>query len=90
MDPAQPVDRTAALRQWKALAVDAILARAADTAAFGLNAVSDGSHVVLPGAARKLVRQLRTAGYRPVPVAVPELRKAGGGPKCRVLELRSE
>ncbi|MFD8595311.1 dimethylargininase [Kitasatospora sp. NPDC059646] len=69
---------------------DAILARAADAAAFGLNAVSDGRHVVLPDGARGLAEQLRAAGYEPVPVAVPELRKAGGGPKCCVLELRPE
>ncbi|MGW4697053.1 dimethylargininase [Kitasatospora cineracea] len=69
---------------------DAILARAPDAAAFGLNAISDGRHVVLPDGARGLAEQLRAAGYVPVPVGLPELRKAGGGPKCCVLELRPE
>ncbi|KDN87572.1 dimethylargininase [Kitasatospora cheerisanensis] len=80
----------ASRRLLRRLYPDAILARAADAAAFGLNAVSDGRHVVLPDAARGLAEQLRAAGFEPVPVAVPELRKAGGGPKCCVLELRSE
>ncbi|MFI9785053.1 dimethylargininase [Kitasatospora sp. NPDC051984] len=69
---------------------DAILAHGADAAVFGLNAVSDGRHVVLPATAQGLADQLHAAGYQPVPVALPELRKAGGGPKCCVLELRSD
>ncbi|WP_282204742.1 dimethylargininase [Kitasatospora fiedleri] len=69
---------------------DAILADASDAAAFGLNAISDGRHVVLPDGARGLAEQLRAAGFVPVPVDLPELRKAGGGPKCCVLELRPE
>ncbi|GAA2746657.1 hypothetical protein GCM10010440_39320 [Kitasatospora cinereorecta] len=68
---------------------DAILADEADAAVFGLNAVSDGRHVVLPAAARSLAHRLHAAGFTPVPVAVPELMKAGGGPKCCTLELRS-
>ncbi|MGW4379775.1 dimethylargininase [Kitasatospora sp. NPDC004531] len=80
----------ASRRLLRRLYPDAILAGPSDAAAFGLNAVSDGRHVVLPDGARALAEQLRGAGYEPVPVAVPELRKAGGGPKCCVLELRSE
>ncbi|MFJ1756944.1 dimethylargininase [Kitasatospora sp. NPDC088134] len=76
-------------RLLRRLYLDALLADARDAAAFGLNAVSDGQHVVLPDGARALADRLRAAGFTSVPVAVPELRKAGGGPKCCVLELRS-
>ncbi|WP_431683297.1 dimethylargininase [Kitasatospora sp. KL5] len=71
-----------------ALYPNAILADEADAAAFGLNAISDGRHVVLPRAAAGLAAQLHAHGYRPVPVEMPELLKAGGGPKCCTLELR--
>ena len=68
---------------------DALIAEASDAAVLGLNAVSDGLHVVLPIEADSLAERLRARGYRPVPVALSELRKAGGGPKCCTLELRS-
>lgn len=67
---------------------DAIEASLADAAAFGLNAVSDGLHVVLPVQAERLAATLRERGYRPVGVDLSELRKAGGGAKCCTLELR--
>jgi N-dimethylarginine dimethylaminohydrolase len=67
---------------------DAILATADDAAAFGLNAVSDGRHVVLPAQATGLAAQLAARGFEPVPVDVSEFSKAGGGPKCCTLELR--
>ena len=68
---------------------DAIIATAADAAVLGLNAVSDGYHVVLPAEAVGLAEVLRSRGYEPVPVELGELRKAGGGPKCCTLELRA-
>ncbi len=68
---------------------DAIIATAADAAVLGLNAVSDGYHVVLPAEAVGLATVLRARGYEPVPVELSELRKAGGGPKCCTLELRA-
>jgi N-dimethylarginine dimethylaminohydrolase len=68
---------------------DAILATAADAEVFGLNAVSDGRHVVLPEAAANLIGQLRSRGYTPIGVDVSELNKAGGAVKCCTLELRS-
>jgi N-dimethylarginine dimethylaminohydrolase len=68
---------------------DAIRAELADAEVLGLNAVSDGTHVVLPVQAQGLVRQVAERGLVPVPVDVSELRKAGGGPKCCTLELRS-
>ena len=54
----------------------------------GLNAVSDGQHVVLPVQARGLAAQLSERGFTPVGVDVSELLKGGGGPKCCTLELR--
>jgi N-dimethylarginine dimethylaminohydrolase len=68
---------------------DAILASPADASVLGLNAVSDGHHVVLPVQAPGLARQFRERGFVPVPVDLSELLKAGGGPKCCTLELRS-
>jgi N-dimethylarginine dimethylaminohydrolase len=67
---------------------DAVLCSEADAAVFGLNAVSDGRHVVLASAAEELAAQLAARGYVPVGVDLSELRKAGGGAKCCTLELR--
>jgi N-dimethylarginine dimethylaminohydrolase len=67
---------------------DAVVASDEDAAAFGLNAWSDGYHVVLPAGATGLEDQLRARGYEPIPVDVSELLKAGGGVKCCTLELR--
>lgn len=66
---------------------DAVLATDADAEAFGVNAVSDGRHVVLPQAATHLIGALRGRGFEPVGVDVSELLKAGGGVKCCTLEL---
>jgi N-dimethylarginine dimethylaminohydrolase len=68
---------------------DAILATEADAVVLGLNAVSDGRHVVLPSAAQDLAAQLRERGYEPVGVDLSELLKAGGSVKCCTLEIRS-
>jgi len=59
-----------------------------DAEVLGLNAISDGQHVVLPEQATGLIGQLTTAGFTPVGVDLSELLKAGGGPKCCTLELR--
>ncbi|HEY1174571.1 MAG TPA: arginine deiminase-related protein [Phytomonospora sp.] len=67
---------------------DAITATANDAAAFGLNAVSDGRHVVLPEAAAHLVDALLDRGFDPICVDLSELLKAGGSAKCCTLELR--
>ncbi len=67
---------------------DAILASDEDAAVFGLNALSDGRHVLLPEAAVGLARQLRARGFEPVGVDLTELLKAGGSVKCCTLELR--
>jgi N-dimethylarginine dimethylaminohydrolase len=67
---------------------DAVHATEADAAVLGLNAVSDGRHVVMPAAARRLAAQFAERGYTPVPIEFTELLKAGGGPKCCTLEIR--
>jgi N-dimethylarginine dimethylaminohydrolase len=59
-----------------------------DATVLGLNAVSDGRHVVLPAAAPHLADQLRARGYTPVGVDLSELLKAGGSVKCCTLEIR--
>ena len=59
-----------------------------DAGVLGLNAVSDGRHVILPAQATGLAAGLAARGFEPVPVDMSEFRKAGGGPKCCTLELR--
>jgi N-dimethylarginine dimethylaminohydrolase len=66
-----------------------IEAKDEDAEVLGLNAVSDGVHVVIAAQATHLSGELASRGYDPVPVDMSELRKAGGGPKCCTLELRS-
>nr|WP_219413621.1 dimethylargininase [Pseudonocardia nigra] len=68
---------------------DALVADPADAAVLGLNAVSDGEHVVLPAQATGLAAALAERGFTPVPVDLSELLKGGGGPKCCTLEVRS-
>ena len=65
-----------------------IEAKDEDAEVLGLNAVSDGRHVVLPAQARGLAAQVAARGFEPVPVDLSEFSKAGGGPKCCALELR--
>ena len=67
---------------------DAVVADPADAAVLGLNAVSDGKHVVLPARAARLAAALHERGFVPVPVDLSELLKGGGGPKCCTLEVR--
>lgn len=67
---------------------DAVVASAEDAMVFGLNAVSDGLHVLLPRAATRLAAELAERGFEPVGVDLPELFKGGGGVKCCTLELR--
>jgi len=65
-----------------------IEAKDEDAEVLGLNAVSDGLHVILPAQARGLAAQLGQRGFEPVGVDMSELLKGGGGPKCCTLELR--
>ncbi|OXM50765.1 dimethylargininase [Amycolatopsis alba] len=74
-------------RRLKELYPDAVLASATDAAAFGLNAVSDGRHVILPQAATGVIAQLRERGFEPIGADLSELLKGGGSVKCCTLEL---
>ena len=76
------------LRVLQRLFPDAVLADEEDAVVLGLNAVSDGRHVVLPTAAHGLAAQLAGRGFKPVGVDLSELLKAGGSVKCCTMELR--
>lgn len=66
---------------------DLIACSPADAAVFGLNAVSDGLHVVLERMATGLADALRDRGFQPVGLDMDQLRRAGGAVKCCTLEL---
>lgn len=68
---------------------DAVRATEADALVFGLNAVSDGLHVVLPEGTVRLAAQLRERGFETIGVDLTELLKGGGSVKCCTLELRA-
>ena len=67
---------------------DAHLATEEDAVVLGLNAVSDGRHVVLNPRAERLAAALRERGYETIGVDTSELLRGGGGAKCCTLELR--
>lgn len=64
-----------------------IEAKDEDAEVLGLNAISDGRHVVLPEQATGLATQIADKGFEPVGVDMSEFLRAGGGPKCCTLEL---
>ena len=68
---------------------DAIVVDSADAYVFGLNAVSDGRHVVHPVAAVGFAEQLADAGFQPIGIDLSELLKGGGSVKCCTLEVYS-
>jgi N-dimethylarginine dimethylaminohydrolase len=82
--PAFSADARALLQQ---LFPDAIEVATADAYVLGLNAVSDGLHVVLPAAATGFAKQLSEAGFEPIGVDLSELLKGGGSVKCCTLEV---
>jgi N-dimethylarginine dimethylaminohydrolase len=75
--------------QLKTLFPNALVVDSADAYAFGLNAVSDGRHVVHPSAAVGFSEQLRQAGFESIGVEMSELLKGGGSVKCCTLEVYS-
>ncbi|GGU00425.1 dimethylargininase [Streptomyces lateritius] len=75
-------------RTLRELYPDAILATEEDAAVFGLNAVSDGRHVLLPEQASHLIDALWSRGFVPIGVDLSELLKSGGSSKCCTLEIR--
>jgi N-dimethylarginine dimethylaminohydrolase len=68
---------------------DAIEVATPDAFELGLNAVSDGLHVVHPAAATGFAEQLFDAGFVPIGVDLSELLKGGGSIKCCTLEVYS-
>jgi N-dimethylarginine dimethylaminohydrolase len=64
-----------------------IEAKDEDAEVLGLNAISDGRHVILPEQATGLATQVADKGFEPVGVDLSEFLNAGGGPKCCTLEL---
>ena len=66
---------------------DAIEVATPDADVLGLNAVSDGLHVVHPAAATGFAEQLWNAGFVPIGVDLSELLKGGGSVKCCTLEV---
>ncbi|GAA2046460.1 hypothetical protein N0X72_02265 [Streptomyces carpaticus] len=83
-DAFSPGSRAALRRRYP----DAVIATRADAMAFGLNAVSDGRHVLISPGATELIARLTERGYVPLPVDTSELLKAGGGIKCCTQEIR--
>ncbi len=67
----------------------AIEVATADAFVLGLNAVSDGLHVVHPAAATGFAEQLADVGFVPIGVDLSELLKGGGSIKCCTLEVYS-
>ena len=60
-----------------------------DALAYGLNAVSDGKHIVVPEGATHVMDRFRELGLEVFPCPISEFQKSGGGVKCLTLELRS-
>jgi N-dimethylarginine dimethylaminohydrolase len=84
-----PAFSAASRAQLQTLFPDAIVVGSADAYVLGLNAVSDGLHVVHPVAATGFAGQLREAGFEPVGVDLSELLKGGGSVKCATLEVHA-
>ncbi|WP_079281229.1 dimethylargininase [Mycobacteroides abscessus] len=68
---------------------NAIIASSTDAYVLGMNAVSDGRHVMLPAAATGFAEQLRDSGFEPIGIDLSELLRGGGSVKCCTLELHS-
>lgn len=66
---------------------DAILAGEREAAALALNMVSDGSTVIMTTECDELAERIVDRGFAVIRASTSELRKAGGGAKCCVLEM---
>jgi len=73
----------------EALFPDAIVVGSTDANVLGLNAVSDGYHVVHPASSVGFAEQLYNAGFEPIGVDMSELLKGGGSVKCCTMEVHS-
>lgn len=58
-----------------------------DALVFGLNAVSDGLHVVMSVEAEDFAGQLRERGFEPIGLEFDEIRRGGGAIKCATLSV---
>jgi N-dimethylarginine dimethylaminohydrolase len=59
----------------------------ADAEVLAANAISDGRHVICDARAEQFQHDLANHGFATIPLDASELRKAGGGLRCCVLEL---
>ncbi|MBB3605440.1 N-dimethylarginine dimethylaminohydrolase [Mycolicibacterium sp. BK556] len=84
-----PAFTAAARGRIRDLFPDAIEVASTDAYVLGLNAVSDGKHVVHPAQATGFAKQLYLAGFHPIGVDLSELLKGGGSVKCCTLEVFS-
>ncbi|WP_167106044.1 dimethylargininase [Mycobacterium sp. DL592] len=84
-----PAFTDAARSRLQQLFPDAIEVCSTDAYVLGLNAVSDGKHVVHPAQATGFAQQLYDAGFHPIGVDLSELLKGGGSVKCCTLEVFS-
>lgn len=84
-----PAFTEAARAQLQQLFPTAIEVSSTDAYVLGLNAVSDGKHVVHPAQATGFAEQLYKAGFHPIGVDLSELLKGGGSVKCCTLEVFS-
>ncbi len=76
------------VEQVQRIVPNVILASDEDALAYGLNALSDGEHVVLSDRATGLIDIYRRMGLQVWPTPISEFQKSGGGVKCLSLELR--
>jgi len=76
------------LEQVRRLVPNVIMASDEDALAYGLNALSDGEHIVLSDRATGLIATYRKLGLEVWPTPIGEFQKSGGGVKCLSLELR--
>lgn len=93
-----PLDSQTAMVAWDAidredgerlreLAADPIALRPEEALSFCANTVVAGRTLVMPACPPRLERELRERGWEPEVVDVSEFLKAGGGPRCLVLDL---
>ena len=68
---------------------DAVTAAEAEVSQLGLNMISDGRNVIMSAGCTTLRSKIEERGFDVVELPIDEFRKAGGGPKCCVLELHS-
>lgn len=76
------------LKKIKETVPNVIIAGKSDAYAYGLNAMSDGTNIVLSDRATGLIEQYKKRGMQVYPVPISEFQKSGGGVKCLTLELR--